>query len=385
MILGIDASNVRAGGGITHLNEILTAAKPEVSGFTVVIIWASRNTLDQLPVRPWLKRISPRDLNGSLIRRALWQQVELKRLLDANNCDLLFVPGGHYLGRFRPFVTMSQNLLPFQPKERRRFGWSLKTFRLWLLGMTQTATFRRGAGVIFLSDAARKVVLLRTGSLRGIVRVIPHGISDRYRKPPRQQREIESYSLERPYKLLYVSNIAPYKHQLELVEAVARLRRLGLPVTLDLIGPARPSDLRPFLAKAERVDPSGSFIRYHGEAAPSQLHECYQNADGFVFASTCETISITLLEAMASGLPIACSDRAPMPEVLGEGGIYFDAENVVSIEDTLTRFLLNRGLREESARRSHERAADFSWSKSANTTFELLASISRASSGNASR
>ena len=54
-------------------------------------------------------------------------------------------------------------------------------------------------------------------------------------------------------------------------------------------------------------------------------------ADLFVFASSCENMPNTLVEAMAIGLPIACSDRGPMPEVLRDGGVYFDPENPESI------------------------------------------------------
>ncbi len=48
MILGIDASNLRRGGGITHLVEVLKAAKPQDYGFTKVIVWSGSSTLDQI-------------------------------------------------------------------------------------------------------------------------------------------------------------------------------------------------------------------------------------------------------------------------------------------------------------------------------------------------
>ena len=66
-------------------------------------------------------------------------------------------------------------------------------------------------------------------------------------------------------------------------------------------------------------------IPYH------ELHSEYKDADLGVFASSCENLPIILIEKMASGLPIACSNKGPMPEVLGSAGVYFDPENSYEI------------------------------------------------------
>jgi len=54
MILGIDASNIHAGGGVTHLQKILEYAEPEKHNISQVKVWAGRNTLDHLPQKSWL-------------------------------------------------------------------------------------------------------------------------------------------------------------------------------------------------------------------------------------------------------------------------------------------------------------------------------------------
>jgi len=53
MRLGIDASNIRTGGGLTHLAELLNAAEPYKHGITRVTVWAGKQTIDSLPVKPW--------------------------------------------------------------------------------------------------------------------------------------------------------------------------------------------------------------------------------------------------------------------------------------------------------------------------------------------
>ena len=80
-----------------------------------------------------------------------------------------------------------------------------------------------------------------------------------------------------------------------------------------------------------------------------------------------------LLEAMASGLPIACSNRGPMPEVLGEAGVYFDPENAGSIASAILELIRSRDLRQRLAAAAFERARHYSWARCASETFDFLA------------
>ena len=117
MILGIDASNISAGGGVTHVQKILQYAEPEIRNISQVIVWGGRNPLDQLPPKSWLDFSEISSLNKPFHRRIWWQQNELSKLVQKDS-NLLFVPVGAYLGRFRPYVTMFQNMQIFETKER---------------------------------------------------------------------------------------------------------------------------------------------------------------------------------------------------------------------------------------------------------------------------
>src|SRR5437868_2069623 len=123
MRIGIDASNIRGGGGLTHLARLLAAGQPREVGISQVIVWAARTILDQLPSHPWLTKMHERLLDRSLPMRLYWQQACLARVAE-RYCDVLFVPGGLYTGRFRPFVAMSQIMLPFASYKLRRYGLS---------------------------------------------------------------------------------------------------------------------------------------------------------------------------------------------------------------------------------------------------------------------
>ena len=62
----------------------------------------------------------------------------------------------------------------------------------------------------------------------------------------------------------------------------------------------------------------------------------------------------TLIEGMCSGLPIVCSNRGPMPEVLKDGGLYFNPEDSNSIAGALEKIIRNKELRSELKKRSFE-------------------------------
>ena len=379
LIVGIDATNIRGGGGVTHIIELLSAADPVVHGISKVIIWGGSHTLGKLPQRPWLKKVNPPALNKGLLARSFWQRFLLSSAARAELCDVLFVPGGSFNGTFKPIIAMSQNLLPFELSELDRYGLSLMALKLKILRYTQSQSFKCADGMIFLTNYAERAVLNVTGPLTEMTATIPHGISPRFMMEPKLQRPIEEYSDKNPYRLLYVSGIEPYKHQWQLIEAVHFLRKQDIPVRLDLVGPAFPYALMRLNTAIEEFDPDNNWVSYLGAIPYEELHNLYAQADLGVFASSCENMPIILLEKMSSGLPIACSNRGPMSEILGDAGLYFDPENPLEIMQTLRQFINSPELRSEMASHSAARCKQYSWSRCADQTFKFFTKVSLAS------
>ena len=375
MRLGIDATNIRSGGGVTHLVELLRAAQPAQHGFGQVIVWSARATLGRMEERPWLVKREDPMLERSLPWRAYWQRFRLADAVRQAGCHVLFVPGGSYAGDFQPIVAMSQNLLPFEWREARRYGLSPMTLRLLVLRWSQARTLRRAAGVIFLSDYARRRITAEIGALGAPVSTIPHGIDPRFLHEPRAQRDLAEHAPERPVRAIYVSIVDMYKHQCRVAEAAVALRAQGLPLVMELVGPAYPPALRRLRETLLRIDPLGAAVRYAGPVPHAELPGRYAAADLAVFASSCENLPNILIECMASGLPIACSDRGPMPEVLGDGAVYFDPESSESIAEAMRALIMSRELRERMARDAFDRARAYSWERCASETLGFLARI----------
>ena len=373
LVIGIDASSLRQGGGRTHLIELLLAFNPDEYGVERVIVWGGSDTLIILSDKSWLEKRNPPLLDGHLWQRSLWQCFYFAKEAREAGVDILFVPGGSYVGNYHPVVTMSQNMLPFEWEELSRYGWSRTTLKLLLLRVMQSQSFQKSDGVIFLSDYARTGVEKVVGKIPGLIVNIPHGVKSQFINIPSIEHSIDDYSELKPFRLLYVSIIDKYKHQWKVVEAVAQVRRkTGWPLTLDLVGPAYQPALKQLRVSMQEYDPNGKWVCYHGAFEYSKVHDIYEKADMAVWASSCETFGIILLEYMAAGLPIASSDRGPMPEILGDAGIYFDPENSESIANSLICLIGSNKMRSLLAKKAYEKAQKYSWGSCAKETFGFL-------------
>lgn len=381
MLLAIDASNIRVGGGVTHLVEFLRTAEPARHGIEKILVWACAATLARIDDRPWLEKRSDPALEANLLKRVAWQRWKLDKLVRAMGVDLLFVPGGSIVTRFRPAVTMSRNMLPFEWSELKRFGFSATTLKLLLLRWNQSSSFKAADGTIFLTRYAFDAVTKITGPLKGKTSIVPHGIDARFRLSPRPQRTLSEFSPSDPLRVVYVSTVDVFKHQWSVVEAIGRLHDEGLPIRLDLYGSARASVLPRLTRAMDQVDAGREFIHYRGEVDYREIDRCYAAADLCVFASSCENMPNILIESMAAGLPIACSNRGPMPEVLGDAGVYFDPENPASIAGAVRELAMSAELRAEKAAAASAAALQFGWSRCAGETLEFLATVARQARG----
>lgn len=375
----IDASNLRAGGGLTHLLSLLGAAEPGRHGITLVDVWSGRRTLDRLPSRPWLRARHHPALDRSLPERLLWQRVELPRRVDRG---LLFAPGGATASPVRPRVVMCRNMLPFEAAERARFGLTATRARLELLRVAQSRQFTGADGVIFLTQYARDATLPQLAAPPRRHTIIPHGVDDSMRLAPREARPRAAITAADPLRLLYVSTVSPYKHFAAVADAAHSLRASGLPIAIDFVGPSDdPGSARALSQRIERYDPAGTYMTWRGGLPHAEVAECYRRAEAFVYASSCENLPNILIEAMAAGLPIASSSKGPMPEVLGDAGLYFDPEDPAGLALRLRELAESHELRASLAQRAFERAAVYRWDRCAEQTFAFLAEVLRESQG----
>jgi len=374
LIVGIDASRNRSGGAIAHLVGILSKEDPAEHGIREVHVWAYKALLDKLPNKPWLVKHNPHHLEKSIFHQIWWQSHCLDKEAREVKCDVLFCTDAATFCRFRPLVVMSQDMLQYEPGAIRAFRLGKAWLRQKILLFVQNKAMRRAEGVIFLSEYAARKIQEKTGKLNQF-KIIHHGIDNKFKNfhankpwPTNSNEQIGC---------LYVSPVWEYKYQWNVVRAIEILRQQGHNITLLLVGGGNSRSLRKLREQIERSDPHHEFVQHLGFVPQEELLKYYANSDFFVFASSCENLPITLLEAMAVGLPIACSNRGPMPEVLQDGGVYFEPENATSIASAVERIINDKGLRLSISKRAKESALSYSWKQCASETWSFLANLSR--------
>ncbi len=374
MNVGIDASNIGMGGGITHIKEILPYLAEEKS-INKITIFGSEFLLNQLPNYENVRKMTFKELNKGLFERVLFQLFKYDKHIK-QNCDILLSATGDYLGSFKPVVGMSRNMLLYEREIWKEIKQPKEIIRFWLNYLKQRRCFKNALGIIFISKFANKFISSKINLKDKKTTIINHGLSPRFNVTVKKQRAINLYTEDNPFKLLYVSTIHVYKHQWNVIESVHFLRKKGYNIELDLVGGVifKPAGKK-FFDVINRVDPKNVFIHFHNQVTYEEIDEFYKKADGIVYASTCENMPNILVESMASGLPIVCSNKEPMPEFLKQNGYYFNSRDVVSITNALERMLLNPKERELMCNRNIDEVKRYTWENTANKTFEFLKNI----------
>lgn len=167
-------------------------------------------------------------------------------------------------------------------------------------------------------------------------------------------------------RVLFVGRRDPYKNLPLLIQAFSNLRSQIPDLRLRIIGPA---DDRypeaPTLAKQLGLTEAIDWIGY---ATPEGLISEYQQADVFVLPSKYEGFGLTVLEAMACGLPVVCSNVSSLPEVVGDAGLLVPPDDAPALAGELHRVLTDAHLAADLRRRGLLRAGLFTWEKTARDT-----------------
>ena len=366
--LGINASRARSGGAIAHLVGVLQDARPQDFGIGQVHVWSYSKLLAALPDRPWLVKHAPSQLEGSLVRQLWWERFSLPQELHQSACAILLNVDAGSVCRFRPAVTMSRDMLSYEPREIDRYSFGKGKLRLIALRHVQNMALRSADGVIFLTRYAARIIQQSCGPLKNVA-YVPHGVGTVFHADVRKYLSLP----ETPIRCLYISNALPYKHQWHVVEAVALLRQRGYDLRLDLVGVGEGNAQSRLETTIARCDPKREFVTQHGFVPQNTLPQFLSAAQIFIFASSCENMPNTLVEAMAAGLPIACSDRGPMPEVLDNGGVYFDPENPESIAAAIADLVADPEKQARLASNSRRLANQYSWKRCADETLSFIA------------
>jgi len=227
---------------------------------------------------------------------------------------------------------------------------------------------RRSDRVIADSHSTRDDLVELLGVRPERIDVVPLGLGAVRREEPLPEAETRArFDLGARCVLLSLSAKRPHKNLVALIGALARIPAAERPV-LVLAGypTAHEAELR------ERAAGEGlaADVRFPEWLSAEELEGLWALAQAFVFPSLYEGFGLPVLEAMARGVPVACSNASSLPEVAGDAALLFDPHDESAIAEALRRLLRDPALRESLRTRGLARVAEFTWQRTARLTLE---------------
>lgn len=307
--LGIDAHNLRSGGGLIYIQEFLFHLENYSGKFERIIIWTNKHAASDLNyVSSVLELRVPILLRSdSVIFHFIW--VIWFNLFVKKKTDVVLTLSGMNLYRGNgKEITMFHSILPFSHDVIKLYRGRLDYFRYLMLRKLYKRSINNSDGILFSSKFAADIALKEHTEKRNMVSVVPFGIWTNFLKFRRENNKTPGH-----IRFLYVSNFYLYKRQLFLISVFEELISAGYDVSLTLCGDTYGHEivLKQLTSSIIRTDR----IKYIGKIPHKFIPEIYNNHDVLIFPSLIESFGIPLIEAQYFRLWILFSFQ-PAEEIM---------------------------------------------------------------------
>lgn len=236
--------------------------------------------------------------------------------------------------------------------------------RTWLRSNVPMSVRSCGA-VSVPSEWVKQDLVRRLATDPAKVVVVPFGSEHLFpEERPGPDEVRRRYGLDQEF-FIFPGRSYPHKNHLMLVEA---FEPLAGSAELVFTGPRWFLDER--IESTVRSKGLAGRVRHLGLVSRAELAGLYEAAVALAYPTKFEGFGAPALEAMSLGTPVIASDRTAVPEVVGDGGILLDPDAVQAWTDTMWKVLKDSSLRAELSQRSLERAAEFTWQRSAELQVE---------------
>lgn len=366
---GGDGGRSGIGRYIIHLLRQL-ATVPEDFEFDVLVHASER--MVYLPGAGAFHAIPVSESFRSPILNVAWHQAGLPRTGRRRGWDVLFLPAGN---RRLPAMASCPTVGVVHDLSSFHVDRKYDPARMLYIKQVLPFLFRRLSLVITPSESTRRDLLEFAGVPSERVRTVPMGVDHDLFRPcgsgnPGPQLE-SKYGLRPPW-ILYVSRIEhPGKNHVRLIRAFERLKSEG-GTDHQLVIAGSDWNRSEEVHRAARESPNVQDIVFTGFVDAVDLPWLYSGSEMVVFPSLYEGFGLPLLEAMACGAPVACSDGSSLPEVVGEAALLFDPGDVRSISDAMIRLCGDADLRRRLMAEGLRRCRDYNWQRTATETLEVL-------------
>jgi glycosyltransferase involved in cell wall biosynthesis len=297
---------------------------------------------------------------------------DLARKVREDRPDLLHVQYTSPLGCSVPVVVTVHDVSFLEHPEY--FPWSRARQLQW----TVWRTVHHAAKVLTGSEFSRKSILKVYGDLdEDKVVVVANAAAPEFRPLSREAATAtvrERFKIPTPF-VLSVGDLQPRKNQIGLIQAFARLVRAYPQLKHKLVLVGKETWFADRVHQAARESGVEDRIQFFGFVPDEDLLQLYNACDLLVFPSFYEGFGLPALEAMACGRAVVCSNTTSLPEVVDGAAIVFDPYDVDEMVRAIADLLLDAELRARMERLGLQRAAHFSWQKTADGTLDVFREV----------
>lgn len=303
--------------------------------------------------KPWRMRVLLAHLAG-LAQDRLFPDIDLFHATD------------HLLPRFyniKSVFTVNDLTFSLYPKTHR--SWNRLFLQLMMPRFLRTAN-----AIIAISDCTRRDVSRVYGLDPEKIQVIYDGVHPHFHpvQEGEKQAVCRKYSLPEQY-LLNVGTIEPRKNLNTLLEAYHLIRQRGINLPLVIAG--KKGWRSEGFFKKRRLAGLEEQVQWAGFVSDNDLPAIYSGASAFIFPSLYEGFGLPVLEAMACGTPVICSNVSSLPEIAGEAALMFDPCDPDALAGAIARVLTDGALNQELRELGYAQAARFTWEQTARKTLAV--------------
>jgi glycosyltransferase involved in cell wall biosynthesis len=238
----------------------------------------------------------------------------------------------------------------------------------WLFRLTAQAALRTSTHVIIGTESARQELLRYFRIDPARVTTVPHAAASRFH--PQSADTIAQIRARHTLPddfLLYLGINKPHKNLVRLIEAYAALGADAPPLVIAGAWDPRYPEAKQTVAAHGLT----TRVRFLGPVDDGELPALYAACGLFVFPSLYEGFGLPVLEAMACGAAVACSDTTGLSDVAGDAALLFPPDDVDAMTTTLRTALARPELRADLRTRALVQAGRFSWSSTAASTLDV--------------
>lgn len=302
---------------------------------------------------------------GRSMPGTLWFEIKGRNLINSDRLDSFWSPCDIMPSRLSKNIYQ---VLSIHDLTHIFYPQTMANYNRLIHRIFFTSSMRNANHIITMSEHTKKSIVEHFNIVPTKISVIYEGVDEKFKPLDKMEAKkiLQRYSIERPY-LLSVGTLEPKKNYTRLLKAYNAVK-----TDLDLIIVGKKGWKADDIFKTIASLGIKERVKILGYVQNDDLPYLYNGAEVFVFPSLYEGFGLPLLEAMACGTPVICSNTSSLAEISGDAAIKFNPESVDEIVNQLQRVIDDNDLKRRLTKLGLARAKEFSWDKTAKQTLAIL-------------